>query len=42
MILKTLKSIVILSVRALDDLLDYQDYPIKQLKRATMNRRPLV
>jgi ribonucleoside-diphosphate reductase alpha chain len=30
-----------LSVRALDNLLDYQEYPIKAAKKATMNRRPL-
>ncbi len=30
-----------LTVRALDELLDYQDYPVKAAKNATMNRRPL-
>jgi len=30
-----------LSVRALDELLDYQDYPIPAAKISTMNRRPL-
>ena len=30
-----------LSVRALDELLDYQDYPIEAAHRSTMNRRPL-
>ena len=30
-----------LSVRALDNLLDYQEYPIKAAEKATMNRRPL-
>ena len=30
-----------LSVRALDQLLDYQDYPIQAARRGTMNRRPL-
>ena len=30
-----------LAVRALDNLLDYQEYPIKAAKNATMNRRPL-
>jgi ribonucleoside-diphosphate reductase alpha chain len=30
-----------LSVRALDNLLDYQEYPIKAAENATMNRRPL-
>jgi ribonucleoside-diphosphate reductase alpha chain len=30
-----------LSVRALDALLDYQDYPIEAAYRSTMNRRPL-
>ena len=30
-----------LSVRALDALLDYQDYPIEAAKLSTMNRRPL-
>jgi len=30
-----------LSVRALDELLDYQDYPVVAAERGTMNRRPL-
>ena len=30
-----------LAVRALDNLLDYQDYPIKAAEKGTMNRRPL-
>ena len=30
-----------LIVRALDELLDYQDYPVKAAKNSTMNRRPL-
>ena len=30
-----------LAVRALDELLDYQDYPVKAAYRSTMNRRPL-
>ena len=30
-----------LTVRALDNLLDYQEYPIKAAEIATMNRRPL-
>jgi len=30
-----------LSVRALDELLDYQDYPVKAAEKGTMNRRPL-
>jgi ribonucleoside-diphosphate reductase alpha chain len=30
-----------LAVRALDNLLDYQEYPIKAAKNSTMNRRPL-
>lgn len=30
-----------LTVRALDELLDYQGYPIPAAKRGTMNRRPL-
>jgi len=30
-----------LAVRALDNLLDYQKYPIKAAENATMNRRPL-
>ena len=30
-----------LAVRSLDELLDYQDYPIKAAERSTMNRRPL-
>jgi len=30
-----------LTVRALDELLDYQGYPIEAAKRSTLNRRPL-
>ena len=30
-----------LAVRSLDELLDYQDYPIEAAGRSTMNRRPL-
>ena len=30
-----------LAVRALDELLDYQDYPVKAARNSTMNRRPL-
>ena len=30
-----------LLVRALDELLDYQDYPVLAAERSTMNRRPL-
>jgi ribonucleoside-diphosphate reductase alpha chain len=30
-----------LAVRALDELLDYQDYPVLAAKNSTMNRRPL-
>ncbi len=30
-----------LAVRSLDELLDYQDYPIKAAERSTQNRRPL-
>ena len=30
-----------LAVRALDELLDYQDYPVRAAKRSTMDRRPL-
>ena len=30
-----------LSVRALDELLDYQSYPVYEAQRGTMNRRPL-
>ena len=30
-----------LAVRALDELLDYQDYPVLAAKRSTMDRRPL-
>ena len=30
-----------LAVRALDSLLDYQDYPVKAARNSTMNRRPL-
>lgn len=30
-----------LAVRALDELLDYQDYPVKAAQVSTMNRRPL-
>lgn len=36
-----LKNLADLIVRALDALLDYQDYPVKAAKIATMNRRPL-
>ena len=30
-----------LTVRALDELLDYQDYPVQAARRGTMDRRPL-
>lgn len=30
-----------LAVRALDELLDYQDYPVEAARRSTMDRRPL-
>ena len=30
-----------LAVRALDNLLDYQEYPVKAAEKSTMNRRPL-
>jgi ribonucleoside-diphosphate reductase alpha chain len=30
-----------LAVRSLDELLDYQDYPVKAARNSTMNRRPL-
>ena len=30
-----------LAVRALDELLDYQDYPVKAARNSTMDRRPL-
>lgn len=30
-----------LAVRALDELLDYQEYPLEAARRSTMNRRPL-
>ncbi|CAB4161995.1 NrdA Ribonucleotide reductase, alpha subunit [uncultured Caudovirales phage] len=30
-----------LAVRALDELLDYQDYPLEAARRSTMDRRPL-
>ena len=30
-----------LAVRALDELLDYQEYPIEAARVSTMNRRPL-
>jgi ribonucleoside-diphosphate reductase alpha chain len=30
-----------LAVRALDELLDYQDYPVRAAQNSTMNRRPL-
>lgn len=30
-----------LAVRALDELLDYQDYPVEAARRSTMSRRPL-
>ncbi|PIE42396.1 MAG: ribonucleoside-diphosphate reductase subunit alpha [Gammaproteobacteria bacterium] len=39
--LSELEALAELIVRALDALLDYQDYPIKAAKRATVNRRTL-
>lgn len=37
-----LEELAILAVRALDALLDYQDYPIPAAKRGAMGRRTLV
>ncbi len=37
-----LEGLADLAVRALDNLLDYQDYPIPSAKTASMNRRTLV
>lgn len=39
--LDELENLADLIVRALDSLLDYQDYPIKAAEISTMNRRPL-
>ncbi len=39
--LAELENLADLIVRALDSLLDYQDYPIKAAEISTMNRRPL-
>ena len=39
--LNELENLADLIVRALDSLLDYQDYPIKAAEISTMNRRPL-
>ncbi|MBW9309609.1 hypothetical protein FA039_17070 [Escherichia coli] len=36
-----LEELAILAVRALDALLDYQDYPIPAAKRGAMGRRTL-
>ena len=38
---KEFKKYCDLAVRALDELLDYQDYPVKAAKRGTLSRRPL-
>lgn len=38
---KALNNAVRIAIRALDNLLDYQDYPIAQARKATMDRRPL-
>lgn len=39
--LDELEELAILAVRALDALLDYQDYPIPAAKRGAMGRRTL-
>ena len=39
--LDEMKGLADLTVRALDALLDYQDYPVSAARTATMNRRPL-
>ncbi|WP_343190419.1 class 1a ribonucleoside-diphosphate reductase subunit alpha [Buchnera aphidicola (Mollitrichosiphum nigrofasciatum)] len=39
--LKEISELADLSVRALDELLDYQEYPIYAAKKSTMNRRSL-
>ena len=36
-----LESLCDLAVRALDEIIDYQDYPVQAAKNSTMNRRPL-
>ena len=39
--LEQMENVCDLAVRALDELLDYQEYPIEAARRSTMNRRPL-
>ena len=39
--LEQMEKVCDLAVRALDELLDYQEYPIEAAKVSTMNRRPL-
>ena len=39
--LEQLENVCDLAVRALDELLDYQEYPIDAARRSTMKRRPL-
>tara|TARA_B100000902_G_scaffold34893_1_gene42034 strand:- start:103401 stop:105707 length:2307 start_codon:yes stop_codon:yes gene_type:complete len=39
--LEQMEKVCDLAVRALDELLDYQEYPIEAARRSTMNRRPL-
>ena len=39
--LDSMANVCDLAVRALDELLDYQEYPVEAARRSTMNRRPL-
>jgi len=39
--LEQMENVCDLAVRGLDELLDYQEYPVEAAKRSTMNRRPL-
>ena len=39
--LEQMENVCDLAVRGLDELLDYQEYPVEAARRSTMNRRPL-
>ena len=39
--LDSMENVCDLAVRGLDELLDYQEYPVEAARRSTMNRRPL-
>ena len=39
--LESMENVCDLAVRGLDELLDYQEYPVEAARRSTMNRRPL-